>query len=74
MKARQSKVVEIISAAYDGVDAVVDKSTSADEVFSAYITMARNAVVVARKAGADMTRVRSMIYLILMEAHDKEPQ
>lgn len=72
MNAREAKVREIISAAYEGAEKAIDDYTTSDEVFSAYITMARNAVVVARRAGADMARVREVLYSIMMEAHGKE--
>lgn len=61
-------VDQISSALTDACDA--DPSTTADEVFSAVLTQARNIVAVARKGGADPARLRQAVDTILIECFD----
>ncbi len=73
MISRASKVREIMAAAYAGADTVVDETTTADEVFLAYINMCRDNIAVARKGGADPTVLQHLVELILLECHAEGP-
>ena len=72
MMARERVVRALMSQVSSTVaDACLsDRSVTADEIFSAYLTLARNVVIVARKKGADMNRIRGVVESILMECVD----
>lgn len=67
---RQAVVQQLVSAANEGMSSAAQGSTSG-EVFSAYLTMAKRAVRVARESGADMSGFRMILEGILLECADE---
>lgn len=70
MLARERVVLHLIeqisSAAQDACEA--DESITADEVFSAYVTITRNVLVVALEKGADTVRLQAIVQQLLLAA------
>jgi hypothetical protein len=75
--ARETVVRHLIAQASSAMEdaCVADPTISPDEVMSAYVTLARNVMSVARQAGVDPRRLQGIAQQILLECFDaKHPQ
>lgn len=66
---KETKVKEMINAANDGVKTVCE-GASANDVFSAYFTMAGTAIDVAKEMGVPAEALRQLVYMLLIRCDD----
>ncbi len=69
MADRPEKILELVRAANNAM-AEAAEGTSANEVFSAYLTMAGHAIETAKEMGVPAEALRQMVYLILLRCDD----
>ncbi len=66
---REEVIRELMQAANAGMIEAAEGST-ASEVYSAYLTMAKCALQTARESGADMSILRDAVGLLMLECVD----
>lgn len=66
---REQTIRDLVRAAGDGM-ALTAKGATANEVFSAYMTMASHGIAVAKKLGVPADSLRAVLLQILVECDD----